>query len=341
MVGPASEIDPQVVEDLRLVEQACQTLGSCGTRAEFWEAFTLLKTGRDAFERECDRLNQSLSKGQKSKVEPAIIERLANIKAELHPLARRLREFLGKSPAGILDGMKQDLALVFLMGSAKARHAVGKWVNDPTGSSVEATLRLKILSRLVDGYRRALLDARREAPPRAQPDTTVRSMSPSTVKLKPEFVDDLRYCARCRRMFEGPDAAPTWDLVCLILLQREDTRRAIDELGYLKVDGKPGEFAGALYRFRTKLKDVRSQFEPVATPVASYLKGIFGSFGGDADELALAFLMASSQGRHRAKQWLDDPELCRGEASASMNGLRTRAEYYLDAMVKLPAPAKN
>jgi hypothetical protein len=109
----------------------------------------------------------------------------------------------------------------------------------------------------------------------------------------------------------------------------------------LKVDGKPGEFAGALYRFRTRLKDIRSQFDPVALPVGVYLKSIFGTFGGDADELALAFLMASSQGRHRAKQWLDDPELCRGEASASMNGLRTRAEYYLDAMVKLPVPVKN
>jgi hypothetical protein len=342
MVGPATEIDPQIIEDLRLVEQGCQTLGSCGVRAEFWEAFTLLKTGRDAFQREFERLAESLSKGEKGKVEPAIVEKLANIKAELYPLARRLREFLGKSPAGILDGMKQDLALVFLMGSARARQSVAKWVNDPVGSAAEATLRLKILSRLVDGYRRALLEARREgAPPLAKPDTTVRSMSPSTVKLKPEFVDDLRYVARCRRLFDSKEAAPTWDLVCLILLQREETRRSIDELGLLKVDGKPGEFAGALYRFRTRLKDVRSQFDPIAIPVGAYFKTLFGSFGGDADELALAFLMASSQGRHRAKQWLDDPELCRGEATASMNGLRTRAEYYLDAMVKLPAPAKN
>src|SRR5262245_41112431 len=342
MVAPASEIDPQVVEDLRLVEQGCQTFGSCGMRAEFWEVFTLLKTGREVFQRECERLNDSLSKGGKGKVEPAVVEKLANIKTDLQPLARRLREFLGKSSSGLLDGMKQDLALVFLMGSARARQSVAKWVNDPVGYAGEASLRLKILSRLVDGYRRALLDARRDsAPPLAKPDTTVRSMSPSTVKLKPEFVDDLRYAARCRRLFEGPEARPTWELVCLMLLQREETRRAIDELGLLKVDGKPGEFAGALYRFRTRLKDIRSQFDPVALPVANYLKSIFGHFGGDADELALAFLMASSQGRHRAKQWLDDPELCRGEATASMNGLRTRAEYYLDAMTKLPAPAKS
>ena len=339
MVGPISETDPQVVNDLRLVEQGCQTLGACGARAEFWEAFTLLKTGRDAFEKECERL-AAAPPGKK--VDPAILERLANIKSELHPLARQLQEFLGKSSAGILDGMKQDLALVFLMGSARARQSVAKWLNDPAGTAAESGLRLKILSRMVDSYRRALMEARRESGPMpVKPDTTVRSMSPSTVKLKPEFIDDLRYVARCRRFFDGQDGAPSWDLVCLILLQREETRRSIDELGLLKVDGKPGEFAGALYRFRGRLKEIRSQFDPVAQPIGVYLKNIFGSFGGDADELALAFLMASSQGRHRAKQWLDDPELCRGEATASMNGLRTRAEYYLDAMTKLPAPVKT
>ena len=47
--------------------------------------------------------------------------------------------------------------------------------------------------------------------------------------------------------------------------------------------------------------------------------------------------MSSSQGRYRAKQWLEDPDLCRGEATASMNGLRTRAAAYLDAVKHLPA----
>lgn len=339
MVSPASEIDPQVVEDLRTVEQGCRKFGSCGTRAEFWEVFTLLKTGRTAFEREYERLDAAPTP---VKVDPSIVGRLANIKSELHPLARQLREFLGKSPAGILDGMKQDLALVFLMGSAKARQSVARWIADPVGSAPESTLRLKILSKLVDAYRRALLDARRdEAPAIPKPDTAVRSMSATTIKLKPEFIDDLCYVARCRRMFESPDTAPTWDLVCLILMQREETRRTIDELGVLQVDGKPGEFAGALYNLRSRLKQVRSQFDSVALPVGAYLKTIFGSFGGEADELALAFLVASSQGRHRARQWLDDPDLCRGEAAASMNGLRTRAAYYLEAMARLSAPVKS
>lgn len=342
MGQPASEVDPQIVDDLRLVEQGCQTLGACGCRAEFWEAFTLLKTGRAQFQGECERLSGWISQGMTAKADPAFTEKLAQLKAQLYPLARQLREFLGKSPAGILDGMKQDLALVFLMGSAKARLSVAKWLADPEGSAGESTLRLKILSRLVDAYRKALLNARKQgAPPITAPDTTVRSMSPATVKLKPDFVDDLRYVARCRRLFEGKDAAPAWDLICLILMQREETRRMIDELVDLKANGKPGEFEGSLSRVRSKLKEVRAQFDAVALPVGAYLKTIFGTFGGGADELALAFLIASSQGRHRARQWLDDPELCRGEATASMNGLRTRATYYLAAVQKMPEVANR
>src|SRR5207237_10746235 len=128
------------------------------------------------FQAEVDRLAAQRKQGAEAKVDPALAQQLGAIKKELSPLARQLREFLGKSPAGILDGMKQDLALVFLMGSKKARLSVARWVGDPAGSAGESALRLKILNRLVDGYRRALLDSRKQgAPPATAPDTTIRS----------------------------------------------------------------------------------------------------------------------------------------------------------------------
>src|SRR5436190_1297853 len=326
MAEQDSEIDPQIVEDLRSVEQGCQILGAAGTRAEFWESFTLLKIGRDAYQAEVHRIEAMRKQGTDLRLSPEISQKLAFIKTELAPLARQLRDFLSKSPAGILDGMKQDLALVFLMGSQKARQSVSRWVKDPAGTSVESTLRLKILSKLVDGYRRALLDARKQgAPVRPAPDTTVRSMRPTTIRLKPEFVDDLRLVEQGRKIFENIEPMPSWNLLCLILMQRDETRRSIEELQQLKTSGKPGEFAGAAYRLRGQLKQIRDQFDSIALPVGAYLKIIFGKFEGPADELALAFLIASSQGRHRARQWLDDPELCRGEATASVNGLRSRA----------------
>jgi len=332
-----SEIDPQVVDDLRIVEAGCQTLAACGIRTEFWESFTLLKTGRQAYHAEVDRLTAKRRAGEEPKVDPALIQTLAKIKEQLLPLARQLREFLSKSSGGLLDGMKQDLALVFLMGSAKARQSVARWVSNPGGSADESNLRLKILSRLVDSYRRALLEARMQgAAPPAAPDTAIRSMAPVTIKLKPEFVDDLRYVERCRRMFEKIDPVKGWDIVCLMLMQRDETRHLIDEMTVLKTNGQPGEYAGVASRLRSQLKQTRAQFNTIALPVGVYLTGLFGTFGSEADELALAFLIASSQGRHRAKQWLDDPDLCRGEATASINGLRGRALQYLDAAKNMP-----
>src|SRR6516162_3408718 len=160
MAETLSEVDPQTVDDLRVVEQGCQILGSAGARLEFWEGFTLLKIGRDAFQAETERILMMRKKGAEVKVVSSLTDKLREVKALLSPLAKQLREFLAKSPAGMLDGMKQDLALVFLMGSAKARTAATKWVSDPLGNWDDAALKLKILARLVDAYRKALLEAR-------------------------------------------------------------------------------------------------------------------------------------------------------------------------------------
>ena len=339
MPDPVSEVDPQTVDDLRVVEQGCQILGAAGARIEFWEGFTLLKIGREAFQSEVERLTAMRKKGGEVKVVSSMTDRLKDVKTQLLPLAKQLREFLAKSPAGILDGMKQDLALVFLMGSAKARASVAKWVADPAASAADSTLKLKILSRLVDSYRKALLDARRDNVAPAEKDTTVRAMQRSTVNLKPEFIEDLRRVESCKKLMGGMTPPPAWDLYCLLIAQPDETRRTIEELEHLKVNGKPGEFAGTLYRMRGMLKQVRAQHEPMAVPLRTYFLKLFPSYGSQTDDLAFSFLVSSSQGRYRAKQWLEDPELCKGEATASMNGLRTRALAYLDATKHFPAKA--
>jgi hypothetical protein len=81
------------------------------------------------------------------------------------------------------------------------------------------------------------------------------------------------------------------------------------------------------------------QHEATGGPLRAYLLKLFPSYGSPSDDLAFSFLVSSSQGRYRAKQWLEDPELCKGEATASMNGLRTRALAYLDALKAQAAPA--
>ena len=310
MGGKLPNIDPRILEDLRIVERGCTLFRSAGVSAEFWQTFILLKTNRDAVRAEIDRLSGLRDRGA---LDPQILEGLANIKAKHGPLVRRMGVFLGKSSLK-LDGERANLAIVFLMGSPQ----VSRWMTDPEGSATEYGPRLKTIGRLVEAYHTELLKAQ-VAAPRA-------SETPVDPAGKPDFVDDLRRVDRCRRLFEALDPMLGWELNYLLLTARSETRRLMAELE------RPGEFPAAADRFRQDLLRVRAQHGGFVKDLRAYLGKLYGGWGGEEDELALSFLVASSQGRARVRQWLDEPDLNRGEATASMNGLRKRARGYLGAL---------
>jgi len=68
----------------------------------------------------------------------------------------------------------------------------------------------------------------------------------------------------------------------------------------------------------------------LVSDLLAYLTQIFGAWRGPAEEVTVALIVASSQGRHRVKQWLEDPELCREDASRFVAGLRQRAMESLE-----------
>jgi hypothetical protein len=310
MGGNLSKVDPRVLEDFRIVEQGCTLFRSAGVDAEFWQTFILLKTNRDRVQAEIDRLSGLSGRGA---LDPRILEGLAKIKAKHGLLVRKMGVFLGQSSLH-LDGERANLAIVFLMGSPQ----VSRWVTDPEGSATEYGPRLKTIGRLVEAYRTELFKAQ-VAAPRA-------SENPVDPAGKPDFVNDLRRVDRCRRLLEALEPVLGWELNYLLLTARSETRRMMVELE------RPGEFPGAADRFRQDLLRVRAQHGDFVKDLRAYLDKLYGGWGGEEDELALSFLMASSQGRARARQWMDEPDLNRGEATASMNGLRKRARGYLGAL---------
>lgn len=325
-------VDPQLVQDLRLVESACRTFGGCRERLAPWEAFTLLKVGRDEFLTEIERIEGWIKTGMGAKVCAPVKDRLDQVRAEFGPLAGRLNRFLIETAPGTLEPDRQDLAVLFLMGSAKARQSVAGWLSDPAGSGADVALKLRILSKLVDGC----LTAMREEPPTSAaparaPETSIHRPKAASSRLKPALVDNLRLLDRCGSLLRSGDPEIGWDLFYLVITQGEEARQAILELEELKSRGKPGEFAGAFHRFRCRLKEIRDGHAGLIPPLRSYLTGLFGSFHGERDDLALAILAGSPEGRHRGRQWLDDPALCHDEAVASMTILRARANAYRDA----------
>lgn len=325
-------VDPELLEDLRLVESACRTFGACRERVEPWEAYTFLKVAREEFLTELERLEGWIKTGMGAALCAPVKERLAQIRAELGPLAGKLVRFLVESSSDLLEPGRQDLGLVFLMGSAKARQSAAGWLADREATGKEASLRLRILAKLVDDCLKALRDeAPRPAAPARSPDTAIRRPGAASSRLKPALVENLRLLDRCGALIRGIDPEIGWDLYYAVVTQGEEARREILELEELHAGGKPGEFAGAAHRFRSRLKEIRTSHSSLIPPLRSYLTGLFGSFDDDRDDLTLAILAGTPLGRHRARQWLDDPALCHDEAVASMTVLRARATAYRDA----------
>ncbi len=370
------KIDLEIVEDLLCVERCSTFLGAGPLRPEFWEVFTLLKANRDQVLEEVKRLTDLRAAGQAATILLDLHEKLLDIRREFYGLASDLRPFLSKHD-GMRDGMRLELALVFIMGSRRGRDAATKWIADPAAQAVEAGIRVKLMGRMADAYCRALLEARRaspgtmppppapaevtvirpaparapamgaEAPPPPappEPDIVLKPQDPPpspaapkipadtrvTARLHPQFLEDYELVQRVRRLLEGPRSGPPpWEIHALVSFRRAELPAQLDELERLKRAGKPGEFAGAAYSLRERVREAMSKHEVLAGNLRSYLEKVFGGWTGEAQEIAIAIVLGSAHGRHRAKQWLDDPEVCRNEAMGLMKSLLDRAHELL------------
>jgi hypothetical protein len=378
------KIDAEIVEDLLCVERCSTFLGAGPLRPEFWEVFTLLKSNRDHVLGEVKRLTELRASGQPATISLDLHEKLLDIRREFYGLASDLRPFLSKHE-GMRDGMRLELALVFIMGSRRARDAAVKWIADPAAHAVEASVRVRLMGRLADAYCRALLEARKASPaappsstyasevtvirhapgpaasppppafappfpPAPEPDIILRPQeapppaplppappppAPApkvqaetrvTARLHPQFIEDYELVQRIRRLLEGPrPPPPPWEIHALVSFRRAEIPAYLDDLERLRRSGKPGEFAGASYALREKIREAMSKYEALAGSLRGYLEKVMSGWKGEAEEIAMAILLGSSHGRHRAKQWLDDPDVCRNEAASLMKSLLDRA----------------
>jgi hypothetical protein len=337
-------IDPLVVEDLRLVERVAVRFGGGALRPEFWEVFTLLKANRDAFVAEAARLEAAKKAGAETKVASELLEKLREIRKDHYPLARELRIFLEKKVSPPLEGVRLELAIVLLMASSRGRESALRWVSDPATQGPEAILRIRVMTGLIEGYRKALLEQHVAAPP-PPADDPLPAPAPAAAKpeeaplrIHPQFLGDLRAARRFVELLSGGKTpVQLWEAVGYILVDRAGAVQALPELQRLKRDGQPGEFAGEAMRVKGRIAEVRARFDRFVADLRAFFEKTFGSWQGEIEELVLAFIAASPRGRHRARQWLDDPVLCKDEASRFVAELRARAGEYREAL-KAPEP---
>src|SRR6185503_11718472 len=295
-----SDSDKALISDLKLAEDARLLFREQGFAIELWESLRLARTEHVTLNCEMERIQKLRKQGRSPSLGGLIIDSIEQMRKTLGPRARHYREVLRSSNvAG--DSVRLDLLAGLL-----AQHPAL-----PTAGEIMG------LSAQVDRCRLALLK---------RPATEVRKPAPAPLPpdVNGELVEDLRYAEKLRHSF-GP-ASPgieLWEAMTLALQDRAAADQAADLLHARRTDD------GTLIRTLERILDVRTRHSRLATKLRNYLNHLpIGRYNRELMELAFGFLLASSEGRSRAEQWLEDPQRFLREAAIRVEGVIGKAQKY-------------
>jgi hypothetical protein len=300
-----TDSDKALIGDLKLAEDARLLFRELGFAIELWEALRLAHTATGTLTSEMERLEKLRKQGRSPSLGGLIIDSIDQMRRSLGPRARQYREVLRSSNvAG--DSVRLDLLAGLL-----AQHPTL-----PTAGEIMA------LSAQVDRCRLALLQ---------RPATEVRKPAPAVeipADVNADLLEDLRFAHKLRHSF-GP-ASPgieLWEAMTLALEDRSSAGQAADQLHARRPDD------GTLIRILERILDVRTRHSRLATKLRNYLNHLpIGRYNRELMELAFGFLLASSEGRSRAEQWLEDPQRFLREAAIRVEGVIGKAQKYQAAI---------
>ena len=299
-----SDSDKALVDELKLAEDARLLFRELGFALELWEALRLARTEHVTLTCEMERLQKLRKQGRSPSLGGLIIDSIDQMRKKLLPRVRNYREVLRTS------NVAGDTVRLDLLAGLLAQHPTL-----PTAGEIMA------LSAQVDRCRQAMLQ---------RPATEIRKApaAPLAEDLNVDLVEDLRYAERLRLAF-GP-ASPgieLWEAMSLALADRAAAGQAAELLRARRADD------GSLVRILERILDVRIHHSRLAIKLRNYLNHLpIGKYNRELMELAFGFLLASSEGRSRAEQWLEDPQRFLREAAIRVEGVIGKAQKYQAAL---------
>jgi hypothetical protein len=317
--------DAVALAELRNAAFTYDLLRSRNDPAQFWEMLRLARSRR-AFEADLSPTPQA---------EESLRQELEAIRRNHAAMVSNLRRYL-KPISGLPEPAERlEMALAFLLASAREHQAVAKWLAEPGKHEAKAAEKLRSLATITDPYREALrpwtlsvsLPAQEE-PPLAQAEFSAPEASPG---LDPQLVDALRRALQCREIFSGLYLeSELWETFFLALHEPDRTQASLDVLHRdaeselleeLQVD------AEALFE---KVTEMRSLF---AGWVASVREAAAGTRPADAAafDVALGLAMSEPSAQERVSSWLEDPARHGKEAAATLGPWWGRVDGYLKA----------
>jgi len=295
-------------EDVRLAEDARRVLGEAGCALEPWVALRLARTERDYLGAEIARLERARHQGRAAT--PGII---------FHDSVERTRRTLGRRVqalqdivAGLVEGEDRDWVVAMLLAQG-----VGAATAGTVGLARALLVRVREVSR-----------RRGAVPSDLGPDL------PEGVDA--ELLEDVRRTDRFRRLAQGARArVETWEVFLVALRDREATERALEGL---RTGCSRDDLSFDVVRFFEAILETRRRDEVRMRGLRAYLATLpIGRYNDEVLDLAIAFILASSEGRARVSQWLEAPDPFRREAAIRVEGVIGRAQKYLHALRSVPA----
>jgi hypothetical protein len=152
-------VNPDVLEDVRRVDQCRKIFQETGQLIEVWEVYCLVMLDGEATRGMLERL---LKLKEGSDRQPYIdgalqlFDRLLKLRAEHGKFVRELRAYLSTLPVGTFGKETTEMALGFIVASGRGRDRAALWLKEPSRYRSEAAGRLEdVISRTMN-YQTAL-----------------------------------------------------------------------------------------------------------------------------------------------------------------------------------------
>ena len=152
-------VNPEVLEDVRRVDQCRKIFEETHQDIEVWEVFCLVMLDGEGTR---GLLEQTLGSKEKANATGfmdgamALFDRLLKLRAQHGKFVRELRSYLAQLPVGSFGKETMEMALGFIVASGRGRDRAQLWLAEPNRYKQEAAGRLEdVISRTMN-YQTAL-----------------------------------------------------------------------------------------------------------------------------------------------------------------------------------------
>ena len=333
---PPSEVQPQILQTLRLARASQAFLATLPKPPELWEAFLLSQSHRMFLRCWLELRVRRIDSEAAAEAERSVVQRLEDIRREHAPWMAGLGVFLAGIRAIPTDSEVHEIVLTLMHISPQGREAALRWIADPIGSRGDALEEMNRSLRLAKAYQSAVGDGttRREKGPESAsrpanvpPPSPVTRILPRGVKM--ETLQDVGRMDDCRRILKEFDPeVQVWECLCLVMTD-DASRQSIDDLVRRKKADPDQTFAQDAQKMFERLQAIRKEHADLVGRLAGFVADLpVGRYATETRELALGFIVAGEVGRQHAQLWLNDPEHYRQEAATRFEGLIGRAMNY-------------